>query len=178
MDQSYPAKQTPAFIKTSSFPYPSSSTYPALDKVVSFAYNLPMQFTQMLNELDKLNLPLGEYVIVSSGALAVRGIREARDLDIIVSDRLWKQLSKNCPVKKEHGIEKIDVKSDIIEILGEGSAFRDPAIASFDELIKTADIIENHPYINLELLKKFKAKMGREKDLKDIELINNFLNTY
>ena len=45
-----------------------------------------------LAELKALNLPLGHYAIFGSGPLAVRGIREAADLDIIVSESLWKEL--------------------------------------------------------------------------------------
>ena len=36
-------------------------------------------------------------------------------------------------------------------------------------MIKSADIFAGHRFLNLDLLKKFKANMGREKDLKDVE---------
>jgi len=72
-------------------------------------------------------------------------------------------------------LKKISFNEQKIEILGEGSLFRDPEIASLEEMIKTADIIGGHRFLNLLLLRKFKAKKGREKDLKDIELIDQHL---
>lgn len=122
-----------------------------------------------------MRLPEDEFVIVSSGSLAVRGIRDARDLDICVSDKLWGELVKKYPVKKKGGIEVIDTGEKDIEILGKGSVFRDSSIASVAKIISTADLIGGIRYINLELLTMFKQKMGREKDIKDIQLINGYL---
>lgn len=136
-----------------------------------------MIFSDLLELLNKLSLPEDQFVIVGSGPLGVRNIRECRDLDVLVTDKLWIELAKKYPVKKEHGIDKIEV-AEGIEMLSKGSAFRDPSIASIDEIIRTADLIEGIRYINLELLKKFKQKMAREKDLKDIELIKDYLSTH
>lgn len=55
--------------------------------------------------------------------------------------------------------------------------YRDGGTASVEEQIKTADIIRNLPFLRLDLLKRFKQKMGREKDMKDIELIDKYLST-
>jgi hypothetical protein len=60
-----------------------------------------MQFEKLLNELKKLNLPPDEFAITSSGCLAVRGIREANDLDLVVSDKLFDDLSKRKNIIKE-----------------------------------------------------------------------------
>ena len=133
-----------------------------------------MKFEDLIKELDKLNLPVDQYVIVSSGSLAVRGIREARDLDISVSAKLWSDLIKTYPVIDEHGISKIEI-GDIIEILGGGSFFHDESIATYQQIFDSADVIDGKRYMNLELLRKFKVKMGREKDQKDVELIDEYL---
>lgn len=133
-----------------------------------------MIFTDNLKKLKDLKLPADEFVLVGSSAMGVRGIRESNDLDIIVSDDLWKMLAQKYPVTKEWGIDKIKIEDDI-EILGEGSVFRDSQIAPVDEIIRTADVFDGIHYINLELLKKFKQKLGREKDYKDIELIDAYL---
>jgi hypothetical protein len=50
-----------------------------------------------LEELKTLNLPKGTYAIFGSGPLAVRGLREARYLDIIVKDEIYKQLCLRYP---------------------------------------------------------------------------------
>lgn len=128
-----------------------------------------------MRDLSDYGLPAEEYVIVGSGPLGIRGIRETQDLDVIVSEKLWHELSQKSPIVKNWGVDKIVFGNDKIEILGEGSLFRNPEIASVEEMIQTADIIEGHRFLNLPLLKKFKAKMGREKDLKDIALIDQYL---
>lgn len=134
-----------------------------------------MNSQKLLKELKDLDLPSGEYVVVGSGALGARGIREPKDFDILVSNSLWSQLSQRHPVVSEHSVEKIKLGN--LEILGNGSIYRDGGIASIEEQIKTADTIESFPFLRLDLLKRFKQKIGREKDMKDIELIDKYLST-
>lgn len=134
-----------------------------------------MNFKTLLKNLTRLGFPKDQFVIVGSGPLGVRNLRESKDLDILVSDQFWNQIMQKYPIKNEYGIDKIEVGKDI-EILGEGSAFRDSDVASTNEIIETADVIDGIRYINLDLLKKFKKKMGRAKDIQDIELINQYLS--
>ncbi len=51
-----------------------------------------------LDELEKLNLPKGKFSIFGSGPLAIRGLRENKDLDILVTHNLWYKLAKKYPV--------------------------------------------------------------------------------
>lgn len=134
-----------------------------------------MNFQRLLKELKDLDLPSGEYVVVGSGALGARSIRGSKDFDILVSNSLWLQLSQRYPVVSEYSVEKIKLGN--LEILGNGSIYRDGGIASVEEQIKTADIIKSLPFLRLDLLRKFKQKIGREKDMKDIELIDKYLST-
>lgn len=124
-------------------------------------------------ELDALGFVIGQYAITGSGPLAVRNLREASDLDIIVLPEVWSQYSKTYPVKNEH-FETIQIGN--ISLLGEGSYFSNPDIYPVDKQIEEADIIDNHAYVNLPTIRLFKEKLGREKDLKDIELIRSFLS--
>lgn len=133
-----------------------------------------MNFSKLLQKLKALNLPNDQYVIIGSGPLAVRNLREAQDLDILTSDSLWNELSQKYPVipQKPPDIEKIQIGN--IEFVGQGSTYKDSSIATLEEILNTADFINGFPYLNLNLLKKFKLKMAREKDLKDIKLIDQF----
>ena len=45
------------------------------------------------------------------------------------------------------------------------------------EIIETADMVEGIPFISLEQLKIFKEVYGREKDRKDVELIDKYLKS-
>lgn len=131
-----------------------------------------MKLTELLKELSTLNLPKDQYAITSSGVLAAHGIREANDLDVLVTDDLWTKISQQYSINKEL-LFKIEIGN--IEILGPGSAFRDQGIASINEIINSAEIINGYPFVKLNLIKQFKAKLGRDKDLKDIALIDQFL---
>lgn len=130
-----------------------------------------MELEEGLKVLDSLNLPKDQYAITSSGAMAAHGIREARDLDVVVMPQLWEELAKKYPVTTEP-IEKIDIGP--IEFLGKGSMYHDPKIATVEEMIKTADTIYDHRFVKLDLIRQFKQQMARDKDLKDIELIDKY----
>jgi len=133
-----------------------------------------MTINDSLKQLDKLNLPKEQYVIVGSGALGARDIRESHDLDVLVTEELWQTLRLTYELTKIKPVENIDIGD--VQILGHGSMFRNQDIASVEKIIETADIIFGHKFINLDLLKKFKKREGREKDLNDIKLIDKYLN--
>lgn len=129
-----------------------------------------MNWNLLLRELDKLNLPKDKYAITNSGCLAVRGIRNANDVDIIVSDDLFNQLSiKHIVTKSDTGAGKINI-SENVEVIGN---FKSPPYA--EELIESSDIIDNRRYVELKWIRYFKEKRGREKDLNDIKLIDEYL---
>ena len=48
---------------------------------------------------------------------------------------------------------------------------------STQEAIDSATVIGGIPFMNLEELKKFKTALGREKDFRDIQLIEAYLET-
>ncbi|MBU1031319.1 hypothetical protein KKE03_00105, partial [Patescibacteria group bacterium] len=52
--------------------------------------------------------------------------------------------------------------------------YTDSKIATVGKQIKTADVIKGYRFVNLNLIKKFKLLQGREKDKKDLELIENY----
>lgn len=119
------------------------------------------KLAKLLEELDSLKLPEDQYVIVGSGPIGVRGIREIGDLDILPTPILWQELAKKYPVKYKDPIDEIEIGD--ISILGEGSMFKDDSVATLEEQIQTADILEGHRFLNLELLKKFKQKKVEKK---------------
>lgn len=120
-----------------------------------------------LDELEKLNLPKDEFAIFGSGPLEIRGIRETNDLDIIVKSELWEKLKKKYPIKsKEKGLIKIGN----VEIYKKwGKWFND-----MNKLIDEADIINGLRFVKIERVIEWKEAFNREKDKKDIELINKY----
>ncbi len=127
----------------------------------------------LLNELDSLNLPEDKYAITSSGPLAVRELRTANDLDLVVTPDLWEELSQKYIVRKE---KFASIQIGNIQVLGLGSHFIRADLEPAEKQIANADIIDGKRYVKLETVSKFKSILGREKDLRDIELIDNFLS--
>ena len=126
----------------------------------------------IFEKLKQLNFPLGEYVIVGSGPLAARGIREASDIDIAVTPKLFKELINSKKYKKVEKYGKLFLKADNIDIIPRLDW--DDYPTKVEEAIKTADIINGFPFLNISETIKFKKALGREKDFKDIKLLENF----
>lgn len=137
-----------------------------------------MNIQDKLIKLKELKLPFENYMVVSSGALAIRGIREAGDLDVIVTKELWNELSKKHKITiNESGIERLEVDKDIEIINPDQSYFANESGIPMEEMFSKADVFEGVKFMNLEHLKLAKAKLGREKDLKDIALIDAYLSS-
>lgn len=127
----------------------------------------------IVEEVKKLGFPLGEYIVVGSGVLQAHGIREAKDIDIVATDYLCDQL------KAAGWDEKPGKESGRALIKGNIEVMSDCKTGSYrpntEDLIDAAEIIRGVPFMSLIELKKFKQALGREKDARDIELIDLYL---
>ena len=134
---------------------------------------------QKFEALKKFNLPIGQYAVTASGPLGIRNLREIQDVDIIVSIELWNELASQYGVMDVDGVMKIAFPGEDIEAFTEGSFYtkaNDPDAPSIVERISQAEIIDGLPFESLENILLFKRKMKREKDLKDIQLIEAWQN--
>jgi len=129
------------------------------------------KFQKLLVEFRKLNLPDRKYIIYGSGPLGIRGIRDVHDLDVVVTNDLYKKL-----LKKYLGKEKIDknkrfIKLNRIEIIPASYSL----IKDIKKIIANADVIKGLRFVRLEDLLRWKKKMGRQKDFEDIKLIKDYI---
>lgn len=134
-------------------------------------YNEPMDIFSKIKNLD---LNPHNVVAVGGTALECYGIRKAADIDLLVTSDIYERL-------KSQGWEEV-TKLDGAKILhkddfevGTNFVFRDYQ-PSMQKLFETAKMINGVLVIDLVELAKYKQAMGREKDLNDIKLINEFLN--
>ncbi len=128
-----------------------------------------MTTKKLLDEFRKLNLPDGEYAIFGSTPLAIRGIREARDLDVVVKDNLYDKLKEMYP----QNFKKDRITIGKIEIFSIDSC--KSKLGDLTGAIKRADKIQGLRFLNLKDTIEWKKKLNRPKDLKDIELIKKHL---
>ncbi len=128
--------------------------------------------------IRKLNLPVGAYAITASGVLGIRNLRAIGDIDIIVTQPLWEALTAEYGITDSHGVQKIVFPDGIVEAFREGSFHCSPAgenAPNMADRIAKAEIIDGLPFDALENVLYYKRKMGRDKDLKDMLLIKQWL---
>lgn len=128
----------------------------------------------IFEKVKELNLPFGKYVIVGSGILDALNIRSASDIDIAVTKDLHEELRKDGTWREEELYGKIFLQKDIFTIISklDWEAYK----TTTEEAINSAKIINDVPFLNLEELLKFKKALNREKDIKDIKLLEEMLN--
>ena len=124
------------------------------------------------SRIKMLDLPFGEYVVVSSGTLEALGIRPARDLDIAVTPKLFEKLRADGGWTKEERYGKLFLGKPGVDIIRQLSWDAYPI--TNEEAIASALIIDGIPFMNLDELKRFKRALGREKDFADIKLIEAY----
>ncbi|MBI2590599.1 MAG: nucleotidyltransferase domain-containing protein [Candidatus Blackburnbacteria bacterium] len=129
-----------------------------------------MKIEALIESLKKQNLPEGEYAVFGSAVMAVRGFREAPNIDIIVTDKLWNELSDRGHKPDEEGFIRISQ----IKISNWWFA---PTRKNIPTMIKEAEIIKDVPFVRLEEVRHYKTFINREKDKNDVKLINQFLSS-
>jgi len=132
----------------------------------------------VIEEVRKLNLPLGKYVVVGSGIMAAKGLKETHDIDIMVTPDIFQKF-------RDEGWEVVpwtydDHKGQVFLRRGIFELYLDVNCGNFwpttEELINRAEIIDGIPFASLSDTVSFKKAYGREKHLRDVVAIENYLN--
>lgn len=125
-----------------------------------------------LAELDALNLDKDDYMISGGGTLAVLGIRDCGDIDLVVANETGEKLREMYPENTHEGEHCDKIMFPNIEIMWN---FKNPFPGySSKELMDSAVVIDGRKYQDLESIKFFKARHAREKDLVDLVLIDSY----
>ena len=130
----------------------------------------------IIEETKRVGLPFGEYLVIGSGILGALGIREIKDVDLLVTPKVFDEL-----LKRGWKSEEIEIQGRVRQRLVNGSAEVYKDLYLYDEpqdvykMIGEAEVIEGVPFMSLPQLLKMKQSLGRPKDLDDIELINKYL---
>lgn len=127
-------------------------------------------FEKLLEEvkvfIKKENISYDDFAIFGSGPLAVRNLRDSRDIDLIVRPYVFENLKK-----KYKPDERGYICHGNIEIAGDWK----PWFKDINPLIDTADIINGIRYVKLDYVLEWKKQFNRDKDKKDIELIKKYM---
>lgn len=130
--------------------------------------------TDIVSRIKNLNLPEGQFMICGSAILQLLNIREAKDIDLLVTPELFIELQKNGWVKNSKYPTTIDNQDQTVGAKQTLDFMKQNY--SLKEALPLAYWYEKIPFINLEMLIDAKTQLGREKDLNDIQLIQEYLS--
>ena len=128
---------------------------------------------EIIDKVKGLNLPPNSYVVFGSCPLTVAGIREANDIDMVVSEELLLNLEKTGWKRLHKSKNDIPLVHDVFEI--HDSWCFSPYKPTLQILQATATLVDGVPFASLEEVRKWKISAGRPKDLRDVELIDKYL---
>lgn len=123
-----------------------------------------MRKTDIIRKLQALDFDVSQYWVITGGAMVLYGIREETgDVDLGCTSELADLLEdQGYPVTvQKDGTRKIIICEDV-EIFE-------------NWLYDTVQLVDGFPVISLNGLVQMKKSLGREKDLRDIQLIEAFL---
>ena len=123
-----------------------------------------MNKNDIINRLDDLNFDKNRYWVLAGSAMVLHGIRpETHDIDMGCTKEFADELeTEGYPtVVMPDGTRRITYAEEV-------EIFEDWI---FDRVV----FVEGIPVISLDGLLEMKRKLGREKDLRDVQMIEEFL---
>lgn len=127
-----------------------------------------MKITELVDQLKELHLPYGEYAVFGSAVMAMRNIREAPNIDVIVTNKLWSRLLVSH-VPDEEGF----IRVKMVKISNWWFA---PTKKDIATMINEAEDIGGIPFVKIEEVRNYKSGLKRSKDKTDVELIDDYLS--
>ena len=134
-----------------------------------------MKKEEIISRVKELNLPQNSYIVFGSCPLAAAGIREAQDVDMLVSKELFSELREKGWEELVKSLKDKPLTHDVFEAHDnwDFSSYN----PTLEHLLSTATVIDDIPFAALEEVRKWKAASGRPKDLADIALLDKYLAT-
>lgn len=128
---------------------------------------------EIVTKVKSLNLPMGSYIVFGSCPMTAAGLREANDIDLLVSEEVFAKLQKAGWQILDKGSNDNPVVSGVFEAHPHWnfSSYK----PTLKHLLTSADSIDGIPFASLKEVREWKVSSGRPKDLADIKLIDKYL---
>lgn len=118
--------------------------------------------------IDHYSLPVDQVIVAGNGLLDHLGIRKSDDLDVVASGQLFEELSTQpgCEVGSADGDDFC--RRPGLEV------FRTWFGKSYADLLPSTEMIDDVRHLDVQTLKQWKKDLGREKELADIKLLEEY----
>ena len=118
--------------------------------------------------VNALHLPTSNYIVVGSGVMDALGMRKANKADIVVSKKEYSRLRRSGWEEFTYDDGKKVLFSDGYEVMQRWLSH------DLSSLRGSGMTIDGINFINLDKLVECKKKMNRQRDRKDIKLIQKY----
>lgn len=130
----------------------------------------------IISRVKALHLPVGEYLVFGSGVMEINGIRPAKDVDLLITDELYRQLRTQGWRRKWNHKRVLTCKA---LKKGDSEAFTNLYWKAYQfhtkDLIAKAEMIDGVPFMSLKDYLFYKQHLPRDKDKQDVLLMQNYL---
>ena len=132
-------------------------------------------FHELIQRVQGLNIPAGTFAIFGSGPMAIRGLKEPNDIDIVVTKETYEifRSKDGWDEKTYNGREKHYLEKDGVELWNSWG----PGDWDITQLISTAEMIDGLPYVTIDHVLAWKERNSRPKDMADITKIKEYLSS-
>jgi hypothetical protein len=137
-----------------------------------------------LKRLADTGISKKDCIVMGTGILQAKGIREARDIDLLVRENVFEDCKRNPKWTYQSksfigGVMRESLKYDGIDLKKDFWITKsdDGLINDFDTFFKLIDTekVDGWTFISLKTILAAKLQLKREKDKKDCELIKEYL---
>lgn len=128
---------------------------------------------EVISKVKALQLPKDSYVVFGSCPLAVAGIREVKDIDLLVSKEVLAELKKAGWEETYKAPGDTPLTHDVFEAHDNWDF--SPYSPKLEHLLSDATIVDGIPFASLEEVRKWKTASGGPKHLDDVKLIDQYL---
>ena len=125
----------------------------------------------LLEKVKELNIPKGEYAVLGSGPIAVRGLRDSKDIDLIVTEKIFDQYKEKQEWKLKEKYDNKYLEKESIELWNKIG----PGKWDIRKLIDRAETIKGLPFVNMKDFMEWKSSAGRKKDARDLKTAKKYL---
>jgi hypothetical protein len=143
------------------------------DKILEELMKYYLNNVNHIDKFKKLKYPPNKMLIVGSGIMALLGLKKNEDIDIWVTDDVFKKMAKDKYLKpvQKHGRLFYETHDGVIEI----SNIFPCTKGNISKYLQNATVVNGIHFFSPTDLIEWKKCMGRPKDLKDIKTLERYI---